>query len=118
VPLQPKALFYDVTLNTMTFSHYLEDRFQDTLPVRLYEETPVESVVIDGRGNTRTANTYVFSRASRQYRGNWNLPSTLIQKRAMTMETIGNTRLIVLQLQHVVHHAEETVKSGQQLWMT
>jgi hypothetical protein len=36
----------------------------------------------------------------------------------MTMETIGNTRLIVLQLQHVVHHAEETVKSGQQLWMT
>jgi hypothetical protein len=88
------------------------------LPVRLYEETPVESVVIDGRGNTRTANTYVFSRASRQYRGNWNLPSTLIQKRAMTMETIGNTRLIVLQLQHVVHHAEETVKSGQQLWMT
>src|SRR5262245_4527447 len=106
VPLQAKGLLYDVTLGTMTFFHYLEDRFQDTLPVHLYEEMPVESVVIDARGNTRTAKTYVFSRASRQYRENGNLQSALIQQRAITTERIGNTKLIVLQLQQVVHCAE------------
>jgi aminoglycoside 3-N-acetyltransferase len=118
VPLQAKALFYDVTLNTMTFFHYVEDRLQDTLPVPLYEETPVESVVIDARGNTRTAKTYVFSRASRQYRGRWNLPSALIRERAITTERIGNTKLSVLQLQQVVHCAEQMVKSGKLLWTT
>ena len=118
VPLQAKALFYDVTLDTMTFCHYLEDRFQDTLPVQLYEEMPVESVVIDAGGNTRTAKTYVFSRASRQYRDNRNLRSALIEERAISMERIGNTKLIVLPLQRVVHCAEEMVKSGKLPWTT
>ena len=43
VHIQAKALFFDVSLRSMTFFHYLEDLFQDTLPVKLYEEMPVES---------------------------------------------------------------------------
>ena len=52
----------------MTFFHYLEDLFQDTLPVKLYEETPVESIVIDTSGNKKVVKTYVFSSAARRYR--------------------------------------------------
>ena len=51
--VQAKALFFDVPLRGMTFFHYLEDLFQDTLPVKLYEETPVESMVIDASGTEK-----------------------------------------------------------------
>ena len=61
VHMQAKALFFDVSLRSMTFFHYLEDLFQDTLPVKLYEEMPVESTVIDASGKTRIVKTYVFS---------------------------------------------------------
>ena len=53
VHLQAKALFFDVSLRRMTFFHYVEDLFQDTLPVKLYEEMPVESIVIDASGNDK-----------------------------------------------------------------
>ena len=44
VHVQAKALLFDVSLRSMTFFHYVEDLFQDTVPVNLYEEMPVESM--------------------------------------------------------------------------
>ena len=80
VHVQAKALLFDVSLRSMTFFHYLEDLFQDTLPVKLYEEMPVESMVIDTSGNTKVVQTYVFSSASRRYRNSRNLRQALIQE--------------------------------------
>jgi aminoglycoside 3-N-acetyltransferase len=116
VHVQAKALFFDVSLHRMTFFHYLEDLFRDSLPVKLYEETPVESSVIDTNGKRKTVKTYTFSSAARQYRNMRNFYPTLKKETAMRAEKIGNTRLIVLQLQQVVECAQKMVRSGTPLW--
>jgi hypothetical protein len=38
----------------------VKDQFQGTLPVKLYEEMPVESHVIDTSGNKKVVKTYEF----------------------------------------------------------
>jgi aminoglycoside 3-N-acetyltransferase len=115
VHLQAKALLFDVSLRSMTFFHYLKDLFQSTLPVKLYEELPVESIVLDRSGNKNIVKTYVFSRESRRYHSR-NLQEALIKEEAMKTETIGNTKLIVLQLQQVMECAQRMVRAGKPLW--
>jgi amino acid adenylation domain-containing protein len=125
VHLQAKALFFDLTASFsrgpvsprgMTFYHYLDDLFQDTLPVKLYEETPLESIVIDTSGNSKVVQTYVFSRAARRYRNRRNLREMLIKHKIMKSQKIGNTKLIVLELQQVVECAQQMVRAGKSLW--
>jgi aminoglycoside N3'-acetyltransferase len=116
VHLQAKALMFDVSLGSMTFSHYLEDQHQDTLPVKLYENIPMESIVIDTSGNTTVVQTYVFSSAARRYRNSRNLRETLIKNKMINSQKIGNTKLIVLQLQQVVECVQQMVRAGKPLW--
>jgi amino acid adenylation domain-containing protein len=116
VHMQAKALFFDVSLRSMTFFHYLEDLFQETLPVKLYEETPVESTVIDTSGTTRIVKTYVFSSDSRRYRNMRNLQKEFVKSRVIQSKKIGNTRLTVLHLRQVVECAQHMVSSGTPLW--
>jgi hypothetical protein len=94
----------------------LEDLFQDTLPVKLYEEVPVESLVIDASGQVRTVKTQVFSRESRRYRNGRNLHQALIKDKVLHTGNIGNTKLTVLHLQQVVECAQKIVGSGKSLW--
>jgi amino acid adenylation domain-containing protein len=116
VHVQAKALFFDVSLRKMTFFHYLEDLFQDTLPVNLYEATPIESIVIDASGRQKTVQTYVFSSAARRDRNSRNLRKMLIKNSVVTTGKIGNTTLIVLPLHQVVECAQHMVRSGTPLW--
>jgi aminoglycoside 3-N-acetyltransferase len=113
--IQAKALLFDVSLRHLTFFHYVQDRFQDTLPVNLYEDMPVESMVIDTSGNTKVVQTYVFSSASRRHRSQ-NLRRALIQNKLINGQKIGKTQLIVLHLQDVVECAQHMVRAGQSLW--
>ena len=115
VHVQAKALLFDVSLSSLTFFHYLKDLFQGTLPVKLYEEMPVESMVIDADGNKKVVKAYVFSSESRKYRGQ-DLHQALIKEQVAQTETIGNTRLIVLQLPRVVECAHHMVRAGKPLW--
>jgi aminoglycoside N3'-acetyltransferase/acyl carrier protein len=115
VHLQAKALLFDVSLRSMTFFHYLKDLFQSTLPVKLYEDLPVESTVTDRNGNKHIVKTYVFSRELRRYHSQ-NLQEALIKEEAMRTETIGNTKLIVLQLRQVMECAQQMVRAGKPLW--
>jgi amino acid adenylation domain-containing protein len=125
VHLRAKALFFDLTASFsrgrvsprgMTFSHYLDDLFQDTLPVKLYEETPIESIVIDTSGNRKVVQTYVFSKAARRYRNRRNLLEALIQHNIINSKKIGNTQLMILHLQDVVDCAQHMVRAGKSLW--
>jgi amino acid adenylation domain-containing protein len=113
--MQTKALLFDVSLRSLTFFHYVQDMFRDSAPVNLYEELPVESVVIDATGNTKSAKTYVFSSALRRH---WSphLRQALIQRKLINRQKIGNTQLTVLNLQEVVDCAQHMVRAGQSLW--
>jgi aminoglycoside N3'-acetyltransferase/acyl carrier protein len=115
VQSQAKALLFDVSLRTLTFFHHVKDQFQDTLPVKLYEEMPVESIVIDTSGREKVVKSYVFSRESRRYRGQY-FRQALIEEGVVKTEKIGNTKLIVLQLQQVMEYAQQMVKTEKPLW--
>jgi aminoglycoside 3-N-acetyltransferase len=115
VQVQAKVLLFDVSLRSMTFFHYVKDRFQDILPVNLYEETPVESMVIDTSGNTKVVRTYVFSRESRRHHS-YNLQQALIQNKLINSQKIGITKLIVLNLQEVMECAQHMIRTGKPLW--
>ncbi len=115
VQVQAKALLFDVSLRSMTFFHHVQDRFQDTSPVNLYEEMPVESIVIDTSGNKKIVKSYVFSSESRRHRSP-NLQNALIKDALVKTEKIGNTKLIALQLQQVMECAQQMVKAGKSLW--
>jgi hypothetical protein len=84
--------------------------------MKLYEETPVESMVIDAHGNTKAVQTYVFNRAARRYRNGRHLREALRKHQMIKSQKIGNTTLIVLQLRQVVECAQQLVKSGKSLW--
>jgi aminoglycoside N3'-acetyltransferase len=116
VQVRAKALLFDVSFRGLTFFHYLEDLFQDTLPVNLYEETPVESLVIDATGQAKAVHTYVFSRAARQYRNGRHLREALRKQHMIERRKIGNTALTVLQLRQVVECAQHLVRTGKSLW--
>jgi aminoglycoside N3'-acetyltransferase/SAM-dependent methyltransferase len=115
VQLQAKALLFDVSLHNLTFFHYVKDQFQGTLPVKLYEEMPVESIVIDTIGRKKSVKSYVFSSESRRYHSQ-NLQQALIKEKVVKTERIGNTKLIVLQLPQVVEYAQHMVRTGKSLW--
>jgi aminoglycoside N3'-acetyltransferase/acyl carrier protein len=115
VQLQAKALLFDVSLRTLTFFHYVQDLLQDTAPMNLYEDLPVESLVIDTHGNKRLVKTYVFSDESRRRRSP-NLRQALIQHKLLNRQKIGHTTLIVLNLQDVVDCAQHMVRAGKSLW--
>jgi Aminoglycoside 3-N-acetyltransferase len=100
----------------MTFLHYVEDLFKDTLPVKLYNDNPLESIVIDVNGNKTVVKNYVFSDEARRYRDNRNLRHALMQDKAIRAEKIGNTKLILLNTDQVVECAQEMIKSGKPLW--
>jgi aminoglycoside 3-N-acetyltransferase len=115
VQIQARALLFDVSLRSMTFFHYVQDRFQDTSPVNLYEKMPVESMVIDTSANKKIVKSYVFSSESRRHRSQ-NLQQALIKGAHVKTEKIGNTKLIVLQLQQVMECAQQMVRAGKPLW--
>jgi aminoglycoside N3'-acetyltransferase len=115
VHLQAKTLLFDVSLRSLTFFHYVKDLFQSTLPVQLYEEMPVESIIIDTSRNKKAVKTYVFSSESRRCRSQ-NLQEALIKEEVLKTATIGNTKLIVLQLQQVIECAQHMVRAGKPLW--
>jgi amino acid adenylation domain-containing protein len=114
--LNAKGLFFDVSLGRMTFFHYLEDRFKETLPVKLYEEAPLESIVIDANGNEKIVKSYIFSQEARKYRSNRDLLQEVIKDKGMKTGKIGRTKLIVLDLNHVVECAQKMISSGKPLW--
>jgi aminoglycoside 3-N-acetyltransferase len=114
--LNAKALFFDVSLDHMTFFHYLEDLFKETLPVKLYEDAPFENIVIDVSGNEKAVKTYVFSYAARKHRSSQDLQHVLIRDKGVKAERIGRTKLVVLNLNQVVECAQKIISSGKPLW--
>jgi aminoglycoside N3'-acetyltransferase len=96
----------------MTFFHYLEDRFKDTAPVRLYDDKPLENTVIDSNGNEMRVKTYVFSKEARECRSGRMIERELKDKNLMKTDKIGNTKLILVKLRDVVGCMQELVNTG------
>jgi aminoglycoside 3-N-acetyltransferase len=96
--LNAKAFFFDVSFRAMTFFHYLEDRFKDTAPVR--------------NGNEMRVKTHVFSKESRENRSMQLIERELKNKNLIKTDSIGNTKLTLVNLKNIVGVAEQLVNSG------
>jgi aminoglycoside N3'-acetyltransferase len=115
--LNAEALFFDVPFWTMTFFHFLEDKFKDLSPVKLYDDEPIESTVIDSNGAKITVKTYVFSEMARKSRSARVLDHSLRSRDLMKTAKIGNTKLILVNLSDVVDCAHELVNAGMHFYI-
>jgi aminoglycoside 3-N-acetyltransferase len=114
--LNAKALFFDTPIYSMTFYHYLEDRFKESLSVQLYREFPVESIVVDAEGNELKVKTYIFNDAAVQRRSIRNLEKVLRKNNVIRFNRIGNTTLRLVNLSDVVDCVQKMVEAGQRLY--
>jgi aminoglycoside N3'-acetyltransferase/acyl carrier protein len=107
-----KALFFDVPFWTMTFFHFLEDKFKDLSPVKLYDDEPIENTVINSNGAKITVKTYVFSEMARKSRSFRALYCSLRSRNLMKTAKIGNTKLILVNLSDVICCSQDLVYEG------
>jgi aminoglycoside 3-N-acetyltransferase len=114
--LNAKALFFDTPFSSMTFYHYLEDHFKESLSVQLYDETPIESTVIDAGRNELKIKVYLFNEAAVRRRNIHKLEKTLRKNGLIKTSKIGNTALRLVSLNDVVDHVQKMVEAGKRLY--
>ena len=110
--LDGKFLFLDAPYGSLTFMHYVEDLFQDRLPVPLYDPVPVALRLIDTGGKERVVPQYFFSQAARERRHFAPIEQDLKQQGAMRTGKIGGSELLCVGAQEVVACARELLEHG------
>jgi aminoglycoside 3-N-acetyltransferase len=91
-----KLLCIEAPLESITYTHFLEDRHRERLPLALYHPQPIDGVIIDAAGVPHTVPTRVLSDASRQRRDEQPLWQ-LARRRGVVHELrVGNTTLRLL----------------------
>jgi len=115
--LKAKTLLFDMTSRGIsTFFHHVEDTFKEHLPVKLYDDEPLEATVIDSHGNRIKVKSYVFSSEARRIRTPRLLKRELLRSEGITSSRIGNTKLTLVDLNKAVDCARKIVESGNYLY--
>ena len=110
--LDTKVLFFDVGFEFFSFTHYLEDRFRESAPLRIYQPNPLETVVIDEQGQKTLVKAYVFDREAIKRRNFSVLKRALIQGGFVIQDRIGNTKLMVVRMTDALKCAIRLVNQG------
>ena len=110
--LDGKFLFFDAPYASLTFMHYVEDRYQERLPVPLYDPAAVSLTVKDARGGERQVRQFFFSQAARDRRHFNPIEQALRQGGAMRAAKIGNSRMLCVAAADVVSTAEALLDQG------
>jgi len=105
-------LFFDAPFSSLTFMHYVEDRFRDKLPVPLYDPAPAIVRSRDLSGQERGVRQFVFSAAARSRRNFAAVEHALHESRMMHAARIGNTRLLRVSASDVVACAGRLIETG------
>jgi amino acid adenylation domain-containing protein len=116
--LNAKAIFFDVPFGKMTFFHFLEDRFRDCSPIKLYDDEPLECTVIDSSGNEIGVKTYASSTEARVNRSVRTIKRELKKRNLMKTDKIGSTKLILVNLNDIVGCAQELVNAGMHFYVS
>ena len=111
-----KILFFNVPFNTITFVHYLEDLFRDSLPMKLYTDDPLEATVVDEEGSSRQVKVYAFSDEETRWRNTIPLECELMRSAKLRLEKIGRTRLMTLKTSDAVTCVDKMIQDGKGLY--
>lgn len=105
-------LCVDTGFESITFTHYVEDRLADTLAVPLYEPEPMPGTVIDREGNRIDCPTRVLSREANRLRREARLIDHLQRNRLLHARRLGNTRFTWIRATDLLAGAGQLVASG------
>lgn len=108
-----KILTIDAPFSTITFTHYLEDRIADSLPLPLYDAPLMTGCVIDHIGRTRAVPVQVISDRANTCRREARLVAALEQRKAIQRRRVGNTRLMLIDCRSMVECVDSMTAVGE-----
>ena len=114
--LDGKILCIDAVPETITFTHFLEDRIADKLPLSLYEPDLYSGKVLDAAGRLRLVPTRVLSDESRQRRREERLWQKARSRGIMRRKKLGNTWLMLLRCRELAMLVENMYADGESLF--
>ena len=107
-----KFLFFDAVFRSLTFVHYLEDKYRNDLPVALYDDEPaILSVRLDS-GEEREIKQYLFSADARERRDFAAIEHSMLATGRLKEDKIGNTQLLFCNAADVEKTADELMTKG------
>nr|WP_274521655.1 AAC(3) family N-acetyltransferase [Ectothiorhodospira variabilis] len=107
-----KILTIDAPFSAVTFTHFIEDRVAETIPVPLYEPEPMEGMVVDHEGTSRKVPVKVISGVANRSRRDHVLEAELLKQGVLKRRRVGNTRFGLLDCQAMTEVVDHMVASG------
>lgn len=106
-------LCLDCGFPSITFTHFVEDRLQDTLPFPLYDVGPLLGMVIDRDGQWIDCPTRVLSPEANRLRREPRLIAELSRIGTLKQGKLGNSRFTWIRTADLVAGAEALVARGE-----
>lgn len=105
-------LCLDVGFSSITFTHFVEDQLQDTLPFLLYEAEPMTGIVIDREGQRHECPTRVLSSIANCQRREPRLIDHLMKQGSLKQAKLGNSRYTWIRATNLELGASEIANEG------
>jgi aminoglycoside 3-N-acetyltransferase len=107
-----KVVFYNVSVEYLTFFHYLEHLVSPQLPFPLYTQEVFEVPVLDAGGRARTVHTHAFSREAIRRRRFERLEEWLEERGLVSEVRVGGSRILACDTRQIVTLVEEKARAG------
>jgi aminoglycoside 3-N-acetyltransferase len=108
--LKGKILFYDVSFNSITFFHYVEDLLRERLPFPVYSNRLFSVRAIDSNENTLDIRTYAFNKDVRRIAE--KLEAEMARQGKIRNGKVGNSRFQLVTAEDVVDCFTAMVETG------
>jgi aminoglycoside 3-N-acetyltransferase len=110
--LHAKVLFYDASIFTQTFFHYMEDMLEEQLDFPLFRQELMEVPVIDYSGEARTVRTYPYSEEAIRRRRPEIMTNELDRQGLIKRARVGNSRLMLISTDDTVRVVTQLARDG------
>jgi aminoglycoside 3-N-acetyltransferase len=111
--LDAKIVFYNVSLDYMTYFHYLEHVVAEYLPFPLYDTKPITARAIDWQGQARDFDVYAYSDEVMRKRQPEKLHKWLREAGLISEVKIGATTLLAVNMRQITDLTLNKVRAGQ-----
>ncbi|MDD3352549.1 AAC(3) family N-acetyltransferase [Zoogloea sp.] len=105
-------LGFDAPFASFTYTHFVEDQLEASLPCPLYEPVPVEGQVLDADGHLLRCPVRVLSAEANRLRREVRLVEHLKQAGVLREGKLGNTRLTWISATDHSHQSARFVAGG------
>ena len=110
--LEGKVVFFDTSFATMTFFHYIEDKYRHLLPRPLYHPEAFEVPVVDREGRRITVFVYAFSPEIIERRKPHEFESEIRRQGLIGSLKVGNLQLEYIEIGPLLDFVDAMVKRG------